>query len=39
LTGTSADPNILRILAPLILESRHVDHLAEALDSLSPATY
>ncbi|MGI9271118.1 MAG: aspartate aminotransferase family protein [Woeseiaceae bacterium] len=31
LTGTSADPNVLRILAPLILESRHVDHLAHAL--------
>ena len=31
LTGTSADPNVLRILAPLILEARHVDHLAHAL--------
>ncbi len=38
LAGTSADPNVLRILAPLILESRHVDHLAEALLSLAPAT-
>lgn len=38
LAGTSADPNVLRILAPLILESRHVDHLAAALLSLAPAS-
>ncbi|MDX1499054.1 MAG: aminotransferase class III-fold pyridoxal phosphate-dependent enzyme [Woeseiaceae bacterium] len=38
LTGTSADPEVLRILAPLVLESRHVDHLAEALRSIAPAT-
>jgi acetylornithine/N-succinyldiaminopimelate aminotransferase len=38
LTGTSADPHVLRILAPLVLESRHVDHLAHALDALAPAT-
>lgn len=38
LTGTSADPEVLRILAPLVLESRHVDHLAEALASIAPAT-
>lgn len=31
LTGTSADPNVVRILAPLLLEARHVDHLAHAL--------
>lgn len=31
LTGTSADPDVLRILAPLLLEERHVDHLAHAL--------
>ncbi len=37
LTGTSADPNVLRILAPLILESQHVDHLARALESMAPA--
>jgi acetylornithine/N-succinyldiaminopimelate aminotransferase len=34
LTGTSADPNILRLLPPLILESRHVDQLAAALGDL-----
>ena len=28
LTGTSADPNVVRILAPLVLESAHVEHLA-----------
>ena len=39
LVGTSADPQVVRILAPLILEARHVEHLAEALDSLAPATY
>lgn len=38
LTGTSADPNILRILAPLILESTHVDHLAHALVAMAPRT-
>ena len=36
LTGTSADPNVLRILAPLVLESHHVEHLADALDSIVP---
>jgi len=36
--GISADPQVLRILAPLILEPRHVDRLAEALLSLAPAT-
>ena len=35
LTGTSGDPNVLRILAPLVLESHHVDHLADALDSIA----
>jgi len=38
LTGTSADPNVLRILAPLILQSVHVDHLALALESMAPRT-
>jgi acetylornithine/succinyldiaminopimelate/putrescine aminotransferase len=38
LAGTSADPHVVRILAPLILEARHVDHLAEALASIAPAT-
>jgi acetylornithine/succinyldiaminopimelate/putrescine aminotransferase len=36
LTGTSGDPSVLRILAPLVLESHHVDHLADALDSIAP---
>lgn len=36
LTGTSGDPEVLRILAPLVLESHHVDHLAQALDVLAP---
>ena len=34
LTGTSAAPNVLRILAPLILQQQHVDQLAQALSSL-----
>jgi len=37
LVGTSADPNVLRILAPLVLEAAHVDRLAEALLSVAPA--
>jgi len=35
LTGTSADPNVLRILAPLVMTAEHVDRLAEALSSIS----
>jgi acetylornithine/succinyldiaminopimelate/putrescine aminotransferase len=38
LTGTSADPEVLRILAPLVIESGHVDTLAHALASLAPPT-
>jgi len=34
LTGTSGDPNVVRILAPFILESEHVDLLAKALARL-----
>ncbi len=34
LTGTSADPNILRILAPFVLESEHVELLRKALARL-----
>lgn len=30
-SGTSGDPNIVRLLPPLILEDQHVDALAEAL--------
>ena len=36
LTGTSSDPDALRILAPLVLEEHHVTRLAEALASLPP---
>ena len=38
LTGTSNDPEVLRILAPLVLEPGHIDHLAEALRDITPAT-
>ncbi|HEY6641657.1 aspartate aminotransferase family protein [Povalibacter sp.] len=34
LTGTSGDPNVVRILAPYVLESAHVDQLAEALNRI-----
>jgi acetylornithine/succinyldiaminopimelate/putrescine aminotransferase len=34
LTGTSADPNVLRILAPFVLESEHVELLRNALARL-----
>jgi acetylornithine/succinyldiaminopimelate/putrescine aminotransferase len=36
LTGTSSDPDVLRILAPLVLEPHHVEHLAHALRALVP---
>ena len=39
LTGTSSDPFVLRILAPLVLEPAHIEHLAEALRKIAPATY
>jgi len=35
LTGTSGDPNVLRILAPLVVEQQHVTRLAAALASIS----
>ena len=38
LTGTSSDPEVLRILAPLVLEPGHIDHLAQALSVVAPAT-
>jgi len=38
LTGTSGDPSVLRILAPLVLEPSHINHLAEALGKIVPAT-
>ena len=36
LTGTSGDPEVLRILAPLVIEEPHVNRLAEALATISP---
>ena len=38
LTGTSSDPDVLRILAPLVLQESHVEHLAQALKNLVPDT-
>jgi acetylornithine/succinyldiaminopimelate/putrescine aminotransferase len=37
LAGTSSDPSVLRILAPLVLQAKHVDLLAQALASIAPA--
>jgi len=34
LTGTSGDPHIVRVLAPYVLESKHVEQLRDALASL-----
>ena len=34
LTGTSADPNVVRVLAPYVLEEQHVAQLCDALASL-----
>lgn len=36
LTGTSGDPHVLRVLAPFVLESQHVDQLSAALRRLAP---
>lgn len=38
LTGTSSDAEVLRILAPLVLEAEHVDQLARTLAEIAPAT-
>ncbi len=38
LTGTSADPAVVRILAPLILGADHVKKLAQALAAIPPAS-
>jgi len=38
LTGTSSDPGVLRILAPLVLQEKHVHQLAQALASIAPVT-
>ena len=35
LTGTSDDPDVLRLLPPLILEESHVDYLAQTLEELN----
>lgn len=34
LTGTSADPNVVRVLAPYVLEESHIAELRDALASL-----
>jgi 4-aminobutyrate aminotransferase-like enzyme len=34
LTGSSNDPDVVRLLPPLVLEDRHVDQLAAALGEL-----
>ncbi|PZN32598.1 MAG: aspartate aminotransferase family protein [Proteobacteria bacterium] len=36
LTGTSADPHVLRILAPYVLTSEHVEQLRDALARIAP---
>jgi acetylornithine/succinyldiaminopimelate/putrescine aminotransferase len=36
LTGTSSDPDVLRILAPLVLERAHIERLADALRNIVP---
>jgi acetylornithine/N-succinyldiaminopimelate aminotransferase len=36
LTGTAADPQVLRLLPPFILEEEHVDMLADTLGDLPP---
>lgn len=38
LTGTSNDPNVLRILAPLVLQAKHVDYLSHTLAIVMPTT-
>lgn len=38
LTGTSADPNILRLLPPLVLQAEHVSRLAATLSQIAPQT-
>lgn len=37
LVGTSGDPNVVRILAPLVIEEQHVTRLADALASIPPS--
>ncbi|MEX2123679.1 MAG: aminotransferase class III-fold pyridoxal phosphate-dependent enzyme [Woeseia sp.] len=36
LTGSSADPRVLRLLPPLVLQTTHVERLARALKNIGP---
>jgi acetylornithine/succinyldiaminopimelate/putrescine aminotransferase len=36
LVGTSADPNVVRLLPPLILQEEHVEALSKALEKVRP---
>lgn len=36
LAGTSSDPEVLRILAPLVIEEQHVNRLADTLAMMAP---
>ena len=36
LTGTSSDPEVLRILAPLVIEEQHIHRLTDALRQMAP---
>ena len=38
LTGISADPDVLRLLPPLVLRPKHVRRLATALGNITPIT-
>lgn len=38
LTGTSSDPEVLRLMPPLVLTAAHVDRLAGALAGIAPRT-
>ncbi|HSD68762.1 MAG TPA: aspartate aminotransferase family protein, partial [Woeseiaceae bacterium] len=38
LAGTSADPKVLRLLPPLVLQSEHVQKLAGALANIKAVT-
>jgi acetylornithine/succinyldiaminopimelate/putrescine aminotransferase len=38
LAGTSADPEVLRLMPPLVLTTEHVDRLAAALADIKPRT-
>ena len=38
LTGTSSDPNVLRLLPPLVLQASHVERLANGLATIRPTS-